>query len=298
MSLFQKVSSFLPILCLLCFISCKKENSALHQTSNSIPTRIISFAPSITETLFALELGDHVVGVTRYCGYPTQVKTIPQIGGYIDPNYEQILRLRPNCVILLKEHTTLIDFLKKNSIPVLSINNEGIDNILESFRIIGSHCGVPEKGDSLFQLMSKELNQIQSEGKRPKILFCVGRDNPGSGSISKIYIAGKKTFYNELIIRAGGENAYPDSAVSYPTLSIEGIIKINPDIIIDIMPSVTTVSQDKIIQDWLNLEMVSAVKRKQVYGLTGDYLSIPGPRINLIFKEIHKTIKAFSQTIQ
>src|SRR5690349_16208012 len=68
------------------------------------PQRIVSLAPSITESLFALGLGDRVVGVTRYCEYPPEAQTRAIVGGFVDPNYEAIVELRPDLVAILAIH--------------------------------------------------------------------------------------------------------------------------------------------------------------------------------------------------
>jgi len=271
----------------------RTENKAVVSGS----ARIISFAPSITETLFALSLGNRVVGVTRYCTYPPEVGKCARIGGYLDPNYEMIMSLKPDLVILLKEHTTLLDFLNKQGIRYLSINNENVNGILESFSLIANACGVKARGDSLAQIVRSVLIP-DSIPIHPKVLMCIGRDNPGTGSISKVYIAGRKSFYNELLETAGGENAFADSSPAYPSMSSEGVIRCAPDIIIDMMAPVSNVDQDKMTADWNSLSMIKAVKTKNVYCLTGDYVTIPGPRIILIFKDLKQIVDTWREATQ
>jgi iron complex transport system substrate-binding protein len=247
--------------------------------------RIISFAPSITETLFALGMGDRVVGVTRYCLYPAQVKQLPQVGGFLDQNFEMILTLKPDLVLLLKEHGTLIDFLKKNSITYKSINNENMAGILQSFDSIGVWCGKKVSADSLVNRIKQEIVDTVSSIKRPRVLLCIGRDNAGSGSITKIYAAGPRTFYHELLLASGGENVYQDSAFAYPSMSGEGIVRLAPDVIIDIMAGSPGLDTAVLHRDWNVLSMVPAVKNQKVFCLAGDYLTIPGPRIVQILKD-------------
>ena len=68
------------------------------------PKRVVALAPSITETLFALGLGEKVTGVTRFCTYPPEVQLVTKVGGFLDPNYEVIASLKPDLVVLLPEH--------------------------------------------------------------------------------------------------------------------------------------------------------------------------------------------------
>jgi iron complex transport system substrate-binding protein len=265
--------------------------------SNAIPAahyqRIISFAPSITETLFALGLGDRVVGVTRYCNYPEQAKTLSRIGGYFDPNYEMILALKPDLVLILKEHSSIADFLRKNRIDCRVVDDDNVDAILGSFAMIGAMFGRGKEADSLISVFRSELPAPVVSPVRPRVLLCIGRDSPGSGTIAKVYLAGRKSFYSELINDAGAENAYADSSFSYPSFSGEGVIRLAPDIVIDLSASVAGVGAEKVRQDWNTLDMVPAVKNLLVFCPVNDFMTIPGPRIGLIVREIRKTVDAY-----
>lgn len=267
-----------------------RQNSELLR-SNAVQPRVISFAPSITETIYALGAQNHLVGVTNFCTYPPEAKALPKVGGYIDPNYEQILRLKPDVAIMLREHKQLITFLEQHNIKTVQIFNENISGILQSFSQIGRACTVPSRGDSLAEYVDSVLKTpFPSIKRHPRILCCVGREKPGSGAIGKVFLAGERTFYSELIYRAGGENACGDSVFSYPSYAAEGIIQLAPDIIIDLMASVKSTDPEIVKADWSSLSMIPAVKNGFVYALTGDYVSIPGPRISQIFNELHRCV--------
>ncbi|MBN1759169.1 MAG: ABC transporter substrate-binding protein [Chitinispirillaceae bacterium] len=254
--------------------------------------RIISFAPSITETIFALGAQEHLAGVTDFCFWPPEAKRLPKVGGYIDPNFEQIVRLKPDVAILLKEHGALIEFLTKHKVRIVRIDNENISGIFNSISLIGDACGVPDQADSLIKTMSKSLHgRAPYCSRKPRILFCVGRDKPGSGTIGSVFCAGPKSFYSELIDYAGGENAFTDTLFAYPSVAGEGIIHMAPDIIIDAMASNKSMDSESVGGDWNELDMVPAVKIGAVYPLTGTYVSIPGPRITDICKDIRKCIE-------
>jgi iron complex transport system substrate-binding protein len=278
----------------LAFAGCVSNNSRQAQTKGDY-NRIISFAPSITETLFALGMGDKVVGVTRYCNYPPQARNLPKIGDYLNPNFEMILKLKPDLVLLLKQHSSLSEFLTRNRIASRVIDNESVSAILQSFTVIGEICGKTRQADSLVASIKAEMPGVSAPINRPKILFCIGRDNPGSGRISKVYIAGPKSFYSELMHDAGGENSYNDSAFAYPTFSAEGVIRLAPEIIIDVMASVSGVQQEKARDDWKELAIVPAVAYHLVFCPMGDFMSIPGPRIGLILQEMKKAVLEFEK---
>jgi iron complex transport system substrate-binding protein len=277
-------------------ICCCKINREPHDSSPKAYSRIISIAPSITETLFALSLGDKVVGVSSFCTYPQEVQKLPKIGGYTDPNYEMILRLKPDLVILLKEQTPMADFLKMNAIDYLLVDNNNLSAIIESFHKIGNKCGASAIADSIVKKIRSEII-VDSVGTKtlPKVFLCVDRENQGCGTISQAYSAGDSTFYNDLLKMAGMINSVSGSKIAYPQISVEGIIALKPDIIIDIAMRPSGISITKSMGDWESLTMVPAVKNKMIFCLAGDYLTIPGPRILKVLMDFKHILSLYHQ---
>src|SRR3954470_481013 len=99
--------------------------------------RVVSLAPSITEVLFELGLGDRVVGVTRYCVFPPEARAKPQIGGYYDPNYEAISAARPDLAVVLPEHAEIRKELEHLGLKVLTVDHTSVQGILASIQLIG-----------------------------------------------------------------------------------------------------------------------------------------------------------------
>jgi len=290
----MRIFGFISILAISVFILCKPSTLTNNDSAKVHYSRIISLAPSITETLFALGLGDRVVGVTRYCNYPPEVLKIPKLGGYLDPNYETILSLKPDLVILLKEHIKVIDFLQHNHIHYEIIDNESLPTILKSIVQIGKLCSKEKQADSIISLFKAEKIEVAAPvEKKPRILFCIGRDNTGSGRIVQMYAAGPKSFYSQLINYAGAENAYSDSLCAYPLVTAEGIIRMSPDIIIDLMAPISHIDISNVKNDWNCLACVPAIKNGFVYCPDQDFMTIPGPRIYLIIKEIKTAVRDF-----
>jgi iron complex transport system substrate-binding protein len=288
----KKILSFIVFfVTLACNYHCARE----HKTSSqpSIPQRIISFAPSITETLFALSLGERIIAVTDYCTYPAATKELPKVGGYINPNFEMILRQKPDLVLLLKEHASLFPFLNANGIRYLTIDNHDVAGITGSFRLIAEACGIKNRGDSLADHILTTLQKNKAVTITPKVLLVVGRDNVGSGTISKVYVAGQKTFYLELLAFIGASNAYESDIGSYPALSVEALLRINPDIIIDLAVTYSNISPEKASDDWLGLQSIQAVKTRNVYCPSQGFLTIPGPRIDSTFQVFAQIIDRY-----
>jgi iron complex transport system substrate-binding protein len=256
--------------------------------------RIISLSPNITEILFALGLGDRIVGVTRFCSYPSEAKEKAPVGGYLDPNYEAILSLKPDVVIFLSEFETTKNFLAELGINYLTVSNKTVSDIRASIQLLGKEFGVERQAEHISTDIRSKINQIEKKTEdliRPKILIVVER-TMGTGVIEDVYVAGRSTFYDELIQMAGGINAFENEKIAYPILSAEGIIHLNPDFIIDLVPQLnqTGLSVATLKQDWQSLPQIDAVKNQNIHILSQDYAVIPGPRFIIFLEDLARII--------
>jgi len=249
---------------------------------------IISLAPNITETLFALGLGERVVGVTRFCKYPPEALKKEKVGGFFDPNYEAIAALKPDLVILLPEHENIQKYLKELGLKSFVVHNRLIDEILDTIITIGKVCAVEDSAHTLVSEISSRMNIIKErtrEVKRPRVMISIGRMF-GSGSINEVSISGKNTFYDELLAYAGGVNVYERYDVAFPVLSKEGILYLNPEFIIEMVTDTgeRELEEEMIIKEWESFSDVDAVKNNRVYVINQDYAVIPGPRFILLLE--------------
>ncbi|MFC1512359.1 ABC transporter substrate-binding protein [Candidatus Latescibacterota bacterium] len=244
--------------------------------------RVVSMAPNITETLLALGLGDRVVGVTRFCTYPPEALGKQSVGGYLDPNYEIIASLRPDMVFLLPEQENVRTMLGELDIHTETVRNRTVAEILETIRYIGARCGAGREAGLLIADIEKRIETVRARTAgvmSPRVLISVSRDYDVSG-VQRMYAAGPNTFFDELIGDAGGRNAYKGPAIAYPVLSMEGIISLNPDVIIDLVPPDQAVKTNKmqLAEAWASLGDVTAVRSGRVYVIDADYATVPGPR--------------------
>jgi iron complex transport system substrate-binding protein len=250
--------------------------------------RVVSLAPSITETIFALGQGDKVVGVTEYCKYPPEAQTREIIGGYSTPSLEAIVRCSPDAVVLLKEHQDLRTQLDKLDIEYITVDSLNIDSIREAIETLGEKLNAQAEAKSLLTDLNARIEHIHSLTKdkpRPKVLLSVGRH--GGEGIQSLFIAGPGSYFDDLITLAGGTNAY-DGTVAYPNISAEGTMQMNPDVIIDIFPDIPPDQRPIIAQDWQSLSEVKAVQTDRVHVLGDDYVAIPGPRFVLVLEQMAK----------
>ncbi len=256
--------------------------------------RIISLAPSITETLFALGVGERVVGVTRYCDYPPQALSKPQVGGYLDPNMEAILALKPDLAIALAGQQRLKQRLESLGIPTLQIQHQTLRDILNSIRTIGIATGSEAKAKSLLTRLKARIEYIKAKTaglSRPRVLVVMSR-SMGS-PLKEIFIAGAADPYNEMISIAGGVNAYQGQFIRVPPLSAEGIVHLNPEVIIELVsdPVVQTGWSEKaLLQDWAGLPSVAAVQTDRIYFFTDEFDKVPGPRFILTLEKMARVI--------
>ena len=277
-------------------ISCEEKKPPKVETPK-LCQRVISMAPSITETLFAMGMGDRVAGVTRFCKFPKETANIAKVGGYMDTDYEAILTLKPDLVVLLNSHTEAEKKLKGMGIDTLKVGSTTINDIVLAFMKIGSRCGEIEvaqkESDFIKNNIAKMLTKTASL-KKKTVLIAVGRQSE-SGGVKDVFVAGKGGFYDRLIDIAGGTNIIKSDAAAFPKLQLEGIITLNPDIIIEIAVGKTG-KEEQLKKEWNTLSMLKAVKNHNVHIITEDHAAIPGPRLlktaedflNIIHPEVRK----------
>ena len=139
--------------------------------------RIVSLSPSITESLFALGLGERVVGVTDFCDYPPEATTRSKVGGYYDLNYEAVVALSPDLMVCLPEHADLLDDLDRLDLSHLTVNHRRVEAILKSLTTLGQTFGVLKQAEVLVETIRARLQAVQGrtiDETRPRVLVCVG----------------------------------------------------------------------------------------------------------------------------
>ncbi|MFW5426499.1 MAG: ABC transporter substrate-binding protein, partial [Methylophagaceae bacterium] len=258
------------------------------------PQRIISLAPNITEILFALGLGEKVVGVSNYCDFPSEALALPKVGGFVNPNIEMIVSLQADLVILpAKQHRTITQ-LQHLNIPVLTVRSATLLDIKEAIIAIGQRTAYRQQATELLSTLNNKINFITNEINtlsRPTVMISLG-NSTSSEQINTVYIAGQNDFYNDLIALAGGTNVYKDTRLNVPSLSVEGIIQLNPDIIIDIYPEADDHNADlkQVLQRWQSLKHINAVNNNRIYIVEEGYATIPGPRVILLLEQFARLI--------
>jgi iron complex transport system substrate-binding protein len=254
--------------------------------------RIVSTSPAITETLYALGAGDRVVGISEYCHYPPEVASKPRIGSYLRPNVEAIVRLRPDLVILEQLPNTALQQLQSSGLRVNKVISGDVNANLRMMQEIADAAGLSAQGRKLTEQIRRQLDQIaaSSKGKPTKtVTFLVGRT---PGRLEGMVAVGKGSYLNELIAMAGGRNLFATSAMAYAKVSLEAVVRLQPDVIIDMGDMAETVGiTDKHKQAVVALWKSRKDVRARVYAVANDIFVVPGPRMVDAAREFQRLIQ-------
>ena len=248
------------------------------------PRRIVSTAPSITELLYELGLGDRVVGVDRFSRYPPEAQRKAKVGDYVNPNLETIASLRPDLVIIPTNPVKLAERLAVLRLKVLEIDQDTIAKLYESFRMVGQATGATAQAAQLAATVRGQLEAVRVRAaplKKTRMMFVVGRT---PNRLDGLIVVGQASYLNEIIALAGGDNVFRDAVAPYPGVSLEEVLARNPDVIIDMGDMADTVGvteehKREVTSLWERLSSVAAVKQHRVYAVASDVYVIPGPRL-------------------
>ena len=237
--------------------------------------RIISLAPSITEILFALGLNEEIAAITKFCDYPEAALSKPRIGGFVNPDTEKIVSLKPDLIIGIRDGNRMdtVDRLNDFGFPVYLIDPKGFDGVLGTIKNIGEVVGREKESRRLMKdMVDKRENMIALSRSlsKPKVFFQVG-DVP-------LITVGKGTLADDLIRLAGGRSISENESESYPSYSIETILAKAPEIII--MSSMESKKdRTNLIKRWQNWKTIPAVKMNAIHVVDSNLVDRPTPRI-------------------
>lgn len=235
------------------------------------PENIISLAPSNTEILFALGLGDKVIGVTTYCDYPPEATEKEKIGGFSTVDVEKVVSLHPDLVVATGGvQTKFVEQLEDLGVSVIVLDPENLDEILEGIELVGKVTGVEDRARELVDNMQQRIEYITSKTEdlstRPKVFYVTWHD--------PLWTAGRDTFQDAIITLAGGNNIASDTE-GYFVYDPEMLVTQDPDVIILGAHGITPAEMES-LSWWSELK---AVKENRVYTIDPDITSRPGPRV-------------------
>ena len=238
------------------------------------PKRIVSLAPSITEMLFALGLDQEIVGVTEFCNYPPAALDKPKVG-YAQPNLESIVALEPELIVAPKSflRVDLLNRLEQLKIPTMLLDAQTVEDILRHIQLLGRMVGRVPESLKVTETIRKQMTVLTArlEGRpRPTLLFVINTD--------PLITVGPGSYIHQLIELAGARNAAESAGTPYPRLSIEEVLRQNPEFLLFPTGQFEGIPQAEQDQ-WRRWTSLEAVKRNQFVHINSDILNRPGPRV-------------------
>jgi iron complex transport system substrate-binding protein len=258
------------------------------------PMRIVSLAPGVTEILFALGQGDAVVGVSQYCDYPRAATRLPKVGTFLTPNVEAIAALRPDLIIGpgLSSSRREVRTLEAMGYPTMTVDDNSLDRIEQSIALIGARTGAQEAARRLLSEIQAHIEAVRVRIERtpPRTVVMLVGHQP-------MVAVGRGTFLDDLLKLAGGDNIADLSPQSWPRLSIEYIIAMRPEVILDGAMGSDAKTPAGF---WARYPTIPAVRNHRVFGYPQDPTLHPGPRVwqslEILARRIHPDAFAASDT--
>jgi iron complex transport system substrate-binding protein len=240
------------------------------------PKRIISLAPNMTEILFALGLGDRIVGVTSFCDYPEEAKKKPKVGGMSNPSLEAVVTLKPDIVVMTTDGNPkeFEERLRSLGIKTYVFTARRLSELPEGVRELGAALGVKAKADAFADhfdtaLGGFEMNRSHTGHAGKKVLFIVWPD--------PLIVAGPGTVIDDALTLVGAINIAGTVRTEYPKYSVEEVLRRSPDLVI-IGKGMDSEDVKKVADGLLKrLRSLPAVKRGKVYFVSDDLYRL-GPR--------------------
>lgn len=234
----------------------------------SEPQRIVSLAPSVTEILFALGLGEKIVGNTLFCDYPASALEIKKVGD-VEIDLEALALVEPDIIFTMWREEEVVNKIRDLGFQIIIVEPQNIEQVLNWITIIGELMGIEKEAETLtsylLERMGRVIYLVEQETENPKVFYEVWGD--------PLMSAGPGTFIHDLITLAGGINIAEDLRGGFAVFSEENVFLANPDIILLPWDNVDEVSNR---QGWQHL---NALKNNRLEVISDDLTMRPGPRI-------------------
>lgn len=249
--------------------------------------RIVSLAPSLTESLFAIGAGALVVGRTTFCDYPAEALRIAEVGGMTNPSIERVVALTPDLVVVSMEGNLREDARRLNDlgIPVYVSNPRTLTGIYHSLEHLALLSGHREEGNRLIDSLRlrERLLKGNAPAAHPSVLFFV--------SLHPLMAAGANTLLDDLLRRAGGKNLAAPLRGHYPPISREAVLTHDPEVIL--CTSEIMAGPEELLQLFPEWSQLQAIRKGKIVPIDADVISRPGPRalqgLELLITALHGT---------
>ncbi len=251
-------------------------------------TRVVSLAPNLTENIFAVGAGDRLVGVTTFCNYPEEAKSIAKIGDTMNPNMESIVALKPDIVFVstASQIEAFMKTLEANGIAVYVSNPGSLEGVMTGIRRLGDLFGTASLANALAESLNERVAKVRSFSTYdPRYPMDLVYQNKVFVQISKepLFTIGKSSFLQDVIVSAGGQSVTANLETDYPKVSKETALTLNPEVVI-LSDSEDNKEPNEVFKN------SPAVKNGRVYRINADLISRPGPRLVDALEQIAKDL--------
>jgi iron complex transport system substrate-binding protein len=238
------------------------------------PQRVVSMAPSVTETLYALGVQDAIVAVTPYCDYPPAAQQKIHLGG-THPSAEQIVSLKPDLVLVPQDfiQPDLLQNLDRVKVPVFVLKSLQLEDVLAQIQMIARMFQQGKAGDELVAVMRTRWNAVKERTQtlpRPRVLYVLNS--------TPLQTAGPGSFIHQLIETAGGMNIGGAMTSTYPRLALEEALARDPEILVFPVGTAEGIPVEEQAQ-WRRWTTLSAVKAGRLVSVPSVLVDRPGPRL-------------------
>jgi ABC-type Fe3+-hydroxamate transport system substrate-binding protein len=248
------------------------------------PERILSYAPNLTEILFAIGASDRLVGRTRFCDWPPEAQSVPSFGGILDPDFEKIAALRPDLVLAttVGNPRDKVEALGRLGYPVFVTSPQTVKDVVSDIEQIGNVVDAREGAAQVAARMRADLEEVgrRVEGRpAPRTLVVIWQD--------PLRTIGQGTFLEDIVRRAGGEPVLGPGDAKYPQLSMEVVLRKAPEVILLGLPGEPGRGEERF---WAQFPTLPAVRDGRILSVDIETLSRPGPRIAEAIRDLARAI--------
>lgn len=249
------------------------------------PARLVSLAPSITEMLFALGLDEQIVGVTEFCDFPAAAKSKTKVG-YSHPNIEALVSLQPDLVLAPREflRADVQAKLEQLKIPTFILDAKTLEDIPLHIQTLGRILERSTEANTVALTLRQRMAEIRQKAEplpRKRVLYVLNSQ--------PLITVGPGSFIHQMIGFAGGINVASQATVPYPRLSMETVLKEDPEVLVFPVGTVESIPRSE-QQQWQRWTSLSAIKNHRIHEVSSNLLNRPGPRIVEGLEQLAKAI--------
>jgi len=237
--------------------------------------RVVTLTPSATELVHAVGATGLLVGVDEYSTFPAEVAGLPEVGSFLAPNLEAILRLDPDLVITDDIHADVEAALRDAGIESLTCDMHSLADVRAGLEKVAARLGRVEAGRRAVAEIEVAVDAAggHRHGRRPRVLAVIDREVGGLGNM---VAAGPGSWVDELLAIVGAENVLAAAGVRYPKITPEEILRGAPEVIVD---ASFVAAAERPAADWASVAEVPAVRDGRVVVLKEPYFLSPSPRV-------------------